>query len=69
MHDACVFVNLAFYKGMVSGTLFLDRKRFINGIEVLLLVLGDPAYPALPWLMKPYPEHATMSRRMEHYNY
>ena len=69
VHDARVFVNSAFYKGMVNGTLFPDRKRLINGIEVPLLVLGDPAYPALPWLMKPYPEHAAMSRRMEHYNY
>ena len=43
---------------MVNGTLFPRRNRVIRGVEVLLLILGDPAYPALPWLMKPYPEHA-----------
>ena len=69
VHDARVFVNSAFYKGMVSGTLFLIKKRLINGVEVPLLILGDPAYPALPWLMKPYPQHATMTRKMEHFNY
>ena len=34
-----------------------------------LQVLGHPAYPGLPWLMKPYPDHTAMSRRMENYNY
>lgn len=26
----------------------------IEGVEVPLLILGDPAYPLLPWLIKPY---------------
>ena len=54
---------------MVDGTLFPNRKHLINGVEVPLLVLGNPVYPAIPWLMKPYPEHAAIPRRIEHYNY
>ena len=69
VHDARVFVNSSFHKGMVNGTLFPRRNRVIKGVEVPLLILGDPAYPALPWLMKPYPEHASMTEEMKHYNY
>ena len=54
---------------MENGTLFPNRKRTINGVDIPLLILGDPAYPALPWLMKPYPEHAHMTRQQRNFNY
>ena len=69
VHDARVFVNSSFYKGMINGTLFPQRNRVIRGVKVPLQILGDPAYPALSWLMKPYPEHAGMTEQMKHYNY
>ena len=69
VHDAHVFVNSAFYKGMINETLFPRQTKVINGVEVPLLILGDPAYPALPWLMKPYPEHGHMIQVMQHYNF
>lgn len=31
-----------------------QSTRMIEGIEVPLLILGDPAYPLLPWLIKPF---------------
>ena len=40
----------------------------IKGVEVPWLILGDPVYPALSWLMKPYTKHAGMTEQIKHYN-
>lgn len=34
--------------------LFPKDESEINGIAILYLLLGDPAYPLLPWLLKGY---------------
>lgn len=38
-------------------------------LQVPLVVLGDPAYPALPWLMKPYPDMGHNTAGQKAYNY
>ena len=38
-------------------------------VHVPLVVVGDHAYPALPWLMKPFPERADMTAAKKCYNY
>lgn len=34
-----------------------------------MVTLGDPAYPALPWLMKPYPVNPHISSEQRLFNY
>ena len=69
VHDARVLVNSSLYRKAMSGTLLPDWKRTISGVQVPLVILGDPAYPALPWLMKPYPETAQITAEERRFNY
>ena len=69
VHDARVFANSSFYQKGQSGTLLPDWKKQLDGTDVPLVILGDPAYPILPWLMKAYPEHPNMSQEQKLFNY
>ena len=69
VHDARVFVNSTLYKRGQDGTLFPNWKKTIHGKEIPLLVLGDPAYPLLSWLMKAFPDNGSLSREQRTFNY
>lgn len=44
-------------------------RRIIDGVDVPLLILGDPAYPLLPWLMKPYSDSGRLSQEQLKFNH
>ena len=69
-HDARVFANSALYHKGQSGALFCHapRKR-IQGIDMPVVVLGDAAYPLLPWLMKPFVHNCSLTVDQEYFNY
>ena len=69
VHDARVFANSTLYQKGQDGTLFPDWKEPIAGTEVPLVLLGDPAYPLLPWLMKAFPDNGHLSRQQRNFNY
>ena len=69
VHDARVFANSPFYRKANSGILFPNWTRTLNGVEVPLIILGDPAYPLLPWLMKPYMDNAQTTAKERTFNY
>lgn len=49
------------YQKAQAGTLFPKWTETIGSVNVPLLIVGDSAYPSLPWLIKAYPEHPSMS--------
>ena len=68
VHDARVLGNSSVYQKGESGKLFPEWRRVIAGKEVPVLVLGDPAYPLLPWLMKPYIDNSNLSEDQRKFN-
>ena len=69
VHDARVFANSSCYIKGTNGTMFPNWPRTIGGVSVPLVILGDAAYPLLPWLMKPYMENASTTHQQRNYNY
>ena len=51
-----MLVNSSFYRKDSTGSLVPDWTRNFGSVKVPLLVLGDPAYPLLLWLVKSYIE-------------
>lgn len=71
VHDARVLVNSQLYeRAEQEGTAFPQSERaLISGVEVPVLLLGDPAYHLKQWLIKPYPESAHMPAAERDFNY
>ncbi|XP_065435678.1 uncharacterized protein LOC135978883 [Chrysemys picta bellii] len=67
VHDARIFRNTTLFKWLQQGTYFPDRKITIGDVEMPIVILGDPAYPLMPWLMKPYT--GSLDRSQELFNY
>ena len=69
VHDARVFANSSLYQWGQNKTLFPDWTEQIAGRDIPLVLLGDPAYPLLPWLMKAFPNNGSLSHKQKAFNY
>ncbi|KAM7173680.1 uncharacterized protein RBU57_004049 isoform 2-T2 [Macrochelys suwanniensis] len=67
VHDTCIFRNIALFRKLQAGTFFPEWKITVGEVEMPIVILGDPAYPLMPWLMKPYTGSLDSSK--EWFNY
>ncbi|CAM5093289.1 unnamed protein product [Eretmochelys imbricata] len=67
VHDARIFRNSGLYEQLQKGTYFPDQKITVEDVEMPIVILGDPVYPLMPWLMKPYT--GTLDSSQELFNY
>ncbi|CAM5142436.1 unnamed protein product [Natator depressus] len=67
VHDARIFRNSGLFQKLQEGTLFPDQKITIGDVEMPIVILGDPAYPLMPWLMKLYTGSLDSSQELFNY--
>ena len=64
-----VLRNSKLFQEAEAGTQHPDIKKTICGIDVPLLILRDPAYPLLLWLMKSYTDNGRLNAKQWRFNY
>ena len=71
VHDARVLANSNVFTKAEAGTgpSFPNNKHRICGQDVSANAWGDPAYPLLPWLMNPFSDCGSLTRRQRKFNY
>ena len=69
VHDACVFSNSKLYSKVNSGELLQGEELRVTGGTIPVFLIGDSAYPLLPWLLKPFSHSPPLPRHHKNYNY
>ena len=69
VHDARVFANSSLYQRGQTNSLLSSQPKSIAGRDIPLVILGDPAYPLLTWLMKAFPNNGHLSQQQKTFNY
>ena len=66
VHDARVLSNSEVYARGEAGTLMPSYVQTLGRVLIPVTIIGDPAYPLLPWLMKAYPGTGLSDKQMKY---
>ena len=69
VHDARVFANSSLFLRGQNKTLLPNWEKRISNTDIPLVILGDPAYPLLDWLMKAFPDNGHLTQQQRKFNY
>ena len=69
VHDACVLMNSTLFLKCDRGTYPPNCPKDINGTSIPLFIIGDPAYPLTPWLIKPFSDSGRLTTKQKGFNY
>ena len=69
VHDAHVFSRSSIYNRASEGSLYPKMDRTIDGVNVPILFIGDPAYPLYERLIKPFSDSARLFSDQHTFNY
>uniref|UniRef100_K7EYP6 DDE Tnp4 domain-containing protein n=1 Tax=Pelodiscus sinensis TaxID=13735 RepID=K7EYP6_PELSI len=53
-HDARILSNSGLFRRLEVGTYFPRQELTVRDVPMPICIIGDVAYPLLPWLMLPY---------------
>ena len=62
VRDARVFLNSKLYSKVNSGELLQGVELRVTGGTIPVSLIGDSAYPLLPWLLKPFSHSPSLPR-------
>ncbi|CAM4652467.1 unnamed protein product [Caretta caretta] len=67
VHDTRIFRNSGLFEQLQEGTYFPDQKITFGDVEMPIVILGDSAFPLIPWVMKPYTGSLDSSQELFNY--
>lgn len=68
MHDARVLRYSELYREIENNNYLTEPTIEINNTRIRPILLGDGAYPLLPWLLKPYAHNGVLTASQRRFN-
>ena len=62
-------MHFVFSKVLFPSFFVSQKKELISGIHVPPFIIGDPAYPLLPWLITGFSDNGQLSQEQLYFNY
>ena len=68
IHDARILRDSALYIQAKRNISLTEPTDVIDGYKIRPLLIGDGAYPADTWLVKPFPNNLNLSQKQKKFN-